>query len=152
MLNPENITQEAYETVVKDMGQVARDPNEVANQLREISSVYGYYYGIMIKAKRFLDNSEDALENYKASARTAKRSEGVKLTAVAAEDYVQSLELTGELNNEVLRLREGYSYAKGICSSLDMKKDMLVQLSANSRQESNPVSYTHLTLPTIYSV
>ena len=91
MLDPENITQESYESAIKDVGQVAR---------------------------------------------TTKRSEGVKLTAVAAEDYVQSLELTGELNNEVRRLKEGYGYAKGICSTLEMKKDMLVQLSANSRQES----------------
>ena len=136
MLDPENITQESYESAIKDVGQVARDPNEVANQLREISALYGYYYGVMIKTKRLLDNAEDALENYKASARTSKRSEGVKLTAVAAEDYVQSLELTGELNNEVRRLKEGYGYAKGICSTLEMKKDMLVQLSANSRQES----------------
>ena len=136
MLDPENITQESYESAIKEVGQVARDPNEVANQLREISALYGYYYGVMIKTKRLLDNAEDALENYKASARTSKRSEGVKLTAVAAEDYVQSLELTGELNNEVRRLKEGYGYAKGICSTLEMKKDMLVQLSANSRQES----------------
>ena len=136
MLDPNNITLETYEDTVKEMGQVARDPNEVADQLREISALYGYYYGIMIKAKRLLDNAEDALENYNASARTDKRSDGVKLTAIAAEDYVQSLELTGELNKEVLRLKEGYGYAKGICSTLEMKKDMLVQLSANSRQES----------------
>jgi hypothetical protein len=136
MLDPENITQESYERTIENIGRVARDPNEVADQLREISALYGYYYGIMIKAKRLLDNAEDTLENYKASARTNKRGEGVKLTAVAAEDYVQSLELTGELNNEVRRLKEGYGYAKGICSTLEMKKDMLVQLSANSRQES----------------
>ena len=136
MLDPNNITQDIYQTIIKGMGQVARDPNEVADQLRKISALYGYYYGIMVKSKRLLDNAEAALENYKSSARTEKRSEGVKLTAVAAEDYVQSLELTGELNNEVLRLKECYGYAKGICSTLDMKKDMLVQLSANSRQES----------------
>jgi len=136
MLDPNNITQKLYQGVIEDVGRVARDPNEIADQLREISSLYGYYYGVMIKTKRLLDNAEDALENYKASARTSKRSEGVKLTAVAAEDYVQSLEPTGELNEEVRRLKEGYGYAKGICSTLEMKKDMLVQLSANSRQES----------------
>ena len=136
MLDPNNISLESYQNVVSEMAQVARDPNEVADQLRKISALYGYYYGIMVKSKRLLDNAEAALENYKSSARTEKRSEGVKLTAVAAEDYVQSLELTGELNNEVLRLKECYGYAKGICSTLDMKKDMLVQLSANSRQES----------------
>lgn len=136
MLDPNNITQKLYQGVIEDIGRVARDPNGVADQLREISSLYGYYYGIMIKTKRLLDNAEDALENYKASARSSKRGEGVKLTAVAAEDYVQSLEPTRELSEEVRRLKEGYGYAKGICSSLEMKKDMLVQLSANSRQES----------------
>jgi len=136
MLDPNNITLEAYQSTVADIGQVARDPNEVANQLREISALYGYYYGIMIKAKRLLDNSEDALEGFKAASRKMKREEGVKLTAVAGEDYVNSLGETEKLNQEVLRLRECYGYAKGICSTLDMKKDMLVQLSANSRQES----------------
>jgi hypothetical protein len=136
MLDPNNITLETYQSTVADIGQVARDPNEVANQLREISALYGYYYGIMIKAKRLLDNSEDALEGFKAASRKMKREEGVKLTAVAGEDYVNSLGETEKLNQEVLRLRECYGYAKGICSTLDMKKDMLVQLSANSRQES----------------
>jgi hypothetical protein len=136
MLDPNDINLENYQNVVSDMGQVARDPNEVADQLREISALYGYYYGIMIKAKRLLDNAEDALEAFKAVTRTNKRGEGVKLTAVAAEDYVNSLSSTEDLNKEVLRLKEGYGYAKGICSTLEMKKDMLVQLSANSRQES----------------
>tara|TARA_R100001460_G_scaffold25141_2_gene50514 strand:- start:1224 stop:1646 length:423 start_codon:yes stop_codon:yes gene_type:complete len=136
MLDPNNISLESYQNVVSEMAQVARDPNEVANQLREISALYGYHYGIMIKAKRLLDNAEDALESFKAVTRNNKRGEGVKLTAVAAEDYVNSLESTEDLNKEVLRLKEGYGYAKGICSTLEMKKDMLVQLSANSRQES----------------
>tara|TARA_Y100001938_G_scaffold144885_1_gene220438 strand:- start:464 stop:886 length:423 start_codon:yes stop_codon:yes gene_type:complete len=136
MLDPNTITQDTYQSIIKEVSRVARDPNEVANQLREISALYGYYYGIMIKSKRFLDDAEDILEKHKSTSRNEKRSEGVKLTAVAAEDYVNSLELTDQLNNEVLRLKECYGYAKGICSTLDMKKDMLVQLSANSRQES----------------
>jgi len=105
MLDPNNITLETYQSTVADIGQVARDPNEVANQLREISALYGYYYGIMIKAKRLLDNSEDALEGFKAASRKMKREEGVKLTAVAGEDYVNSLGETEKLNQEVLRLR-----------------------------------------------
>lgn len=136
MLDPNNITQDLYQYTIKTLGEVARDPNGVADELREISATHGYYYGIMIKTKRLLDDAEDALENYKASARASKRDEGVKLTAVAAEDYVQSLEPTRDLSNEVRRLKECYGYAKGICSTLEMKKDMLVQLSANSRQES----------------
>jgi len=133
---PEALNQGTYQYIVDVISKVARDPHEAANQLSNISSQYAYYYGIMIRTKRLLDDAEDALENFKASSRTSRRSEGVKLTAVAAEDYVQSLELTGDLNNKVRHRKESYGYAKGICNTLEMKKDMLIQLSANTRQES----------------
>lgn len=134
--DPKELNQDAYQYIVSIISKVARDPNAAADQLSNISSQYAYYYGIMIRAKRFLDDAEEALENFKASARTEKRSDGVKLTAVAAEDYVNSLELTGDLNSKVRHLKESYGYAKGLCNTLEMKKDMLIQLSANSRQES----------------
>jgi len=134
--DPESLNQDTYQYIVDIVSKVARDPNTAADQLSNISSQYAYYYGIMIRTKRLLDDCEDALENFKASARTSRRSEGVKLTAVAAEDYVQSLDLTNDLNDQVRRSKESYGYAKGICNTLEMKKDMLIQLSANSRQES----------------
>ena len=134
--DPESLNQDTYQYIVDIVSKVARDPNTAADQLSNISSQYAYYYGIMIRTKRLLDDCEDALENFKASARTSRRDEGVKLTAVAAEDYVQSLDLTNDLNDQVRRSKESYGYAKGICNTLEMKKDMLIQLSANSRQES----------------
>ena len=134
-IDPASLTHDIYDDVVSVVSTVARDPDKAADQLSYISSQYGYYYGIMIRAKR-LDNAVEALESFKAEARTSKRNSGVKLTVAAAEDHVNSLEETFELNSEINRLKEGYGYAKGICNSLEMKKDMLIQLSANSRQES----------------
>jgi len=40
-----------------------------------------------------------------------------------------------DLYNLVSKNEEIYGLMKGICSTLDHKKDMLVQLSANKRQE-----------------
>ena len=134
-IDPASLTHDIYDDVVSVVSTVARDPDKAADQLSYISSQYGYYYGIMIRAKRLLDNAVEALESFKAEARTSKRNSGVKLTVAAAEDHVNSLEETFELNSEINRLKEGYGYAKGICNSLEMKKDMLIQLSANSRQE-----------------
>jgi len=125
-----------YLHVIGVTSKVAREPNMAADQLSNISSQYGYYYGIMVRAKRLLDDAVEALEGFKAESRTQKRQESGKLTAVAAEDYVRSLQGTSDLINEINRLKEGHGYAKGICNSLEMKKDMLVQLSANTRQES----------------
>tara|TARA_R110000824_G_scaffold145430_1_gene313713 strand:+ start:1792 stop:2229 length:438 start_codon:yes stop_codon:yes gene_type:complete len=134
--DPGTLDQTIYQHIVGVISKVAREPNMAADQLSNISSQYAYYYGIMIRAKRLLDDAEEAIESFKAASRTKKREEGGKLTAVAGEDYVNSLQETLDLNNEVNRLRESYGYAKGICGCLEMKKDMLVQLSANSRQES----------------
>ena len=127
---------EIYDEICVHIGRMANDPTQVANQMCEIPTVYAYYYGIMIRIKRLLDDAEENFEEFKATARTEKRAEGAKLTAVAGEDYVNSLEESQNFTSEIRHLREAYGYAKGICNTLDMKKDMLVQLSANSRQES----------------
>jgi len=129
------LSKETFNTVCAKIMKISTHPGEIEEQLSEIPALYSYYYGIMIRAKRILDYAEDDLEKHKALSRTEKRKE-VKLTAIAGEDFVNSLPETVALNNEVFRLREVYGYAKGICGSLEMKKEMLVQLSANSRQES----------------
>jgi len=134
-IDPGTLNQDIYQHVITVISKVAREPNMAADQLSNISSQYGYYYGIMIRAKRLLDNAVETLESFKAESRTLKRESGVKLTVAAAEDHVNSLKETFELTSEITRLKESYGYAKGICNSLEMKKDMLIQLSANSRQE-----------------
>jgi hypothetical protein len=130
------LNHEVYDEICVHIGRLASDPTQVANQMCEIPTVYAYYYGIMIRIKRLLDDAEENFEEFKATARTEKRAEGAKLTAVAGEDYVNSLQESQNFTSEIRHLRESYGYAKGICNTLDMKKDMLVQLSANSRQES----------------
>jgi len=130
------LNREIYDEICVHIGRLASDPTQVANQMCEIPTVYAYYYGIMVRVKRLLDEAEETFEEFKATTRTEKRAEGTKLTAVAGEDYVNSLEESQNFTSEIRHLRESYGYARGICNTLDMKKDMLVQLSANSRQES----------------
>jgi hypothetical protein len=127
------ITLEIYNEICSELLSIGNRTN-VSDELSEIPAQFSYYHGIMIRSKRLLDNAVDAFEQYKAGARTEKRKEG-KLTAVAGEDFVNSLASTSVLNKEIQNRQEIYGYAKGICSSLEMKKDMLVQLSANNRME-----------------
>lgn len=124
------ITHEFYTHIVREITVIG----DVTAELSEITAQFSYYHGIMIRSKRLLDNALDSFEQYKSGARNEKRKE-VKLTAVAGEDFVNSLSSTATLHKEVQDRQEIYGYAKGICSSLEMKKDMLVQLSANSRME-----------------
>ena len=124
------ITHELFTHIIREIAPI----RDVTAELSEITAQFSYYHGIMIRSKRLLDNALDTFEKHKSSARNEKRKE-VKLTAVAGEDFVNSLSSTSTLHKEVQDRQEIYGYAKGICSSLEMKKDMLVQLSANSRME-----------------
>ena len=124
------ITHELFTHIIREITPI----RDVTAELSEITAQFSYYHGIMIRSKRLLDNALDTFEKHKSSERNEKRKE-VKLTAVAGEDFVNSLSSTSTLNKEVQDRQEIYGYAKGICSSLEMKKDMLVQLSANSRME-----------------
>ena len=125
------ITQDLYNDICREIIPI----RDTCLELSEITVVYSYYHGIMIRSKSILDDAMDSFEQYKSGARNEKRKEG-KLTAVAGEDFINSLPSTVSLNKDIQRKQESYGYAKGICSSLEMKKDMLVQLSANGRMES----------------
>ena len=125
-----SLDKDLYDTICEELTSIG----DVHKELSEITAQYSYYHGIMIHSKRRLDEAVDQFEQYKSGARTEKRKKG-KLTAVAGEDFVNSLSETVALNTIVQNLQESYGYAKGICSALEMKKDMLVQLSANNRME-----------------
>lgn len=129
------LTEEYYNDICADLLNIRPDSSSVSDGILNIAAQYSYYHGIMIKAKRLLDKAVEAFDQYKAVARNERRKESVKLTAAAAEDYVHSLPSCAELVTIIQHRQETYGYAKGICSSLEMKKDMLVQLSANSRME-----------------
>ena len=129
------LTEEYYNDICADLLSIDPNSSAISNGILNIAAQYSYYHGIMIKSKRLLDKAVEAFDQYKAGARNEKRKESVKLTAAAAEDYVYSLPSSAELVTIILHRQETYGYAKGICSSIEMKKDMLVQLSANSRME-----------------
>ncbi len=124
------ITFDLYNHIRAELAPVG----EVSTELSEIAAQFSYYCGIMIRSKRLLDDAVEAAEEHKAEVRTEKRKE-TKMTAVAGEDFVNSLASTSALNKEIRIRQETYGYAKGICNSLEMKKEMLVQLSANNRSE-----------------
>jgi len=129
---PLTITYNFYEVITQDLMIIG---SNVEKELEDLPVQYSYYQGILVLAKRLLDEASRKLEQYKAGVRNQKREEGVKLTAAAGEDLVNSLPGAVELHNKVLDCQETYGYAKGICNAFEVKRDMLVQLSVNNRQE-----------------
>ena len=107
----------------------------VEDELATIATVYSYYHGLMIRAKTLQDTHAQLIEQCESAVKKEARDNGPKLTAAAAEDLVNCDKDIQRLKVELIARKEIYLLLKGICDSISMKKDMLVQLSSNQRQE-----------------
>lgn len=130
--NLEALTLEQYHDVVAELSAI--DRNRIEDELEHFPAYFSYYYGLMVRSKKNVDQAIIALESYRSTFKNEIRKGGKK-TVDALNDEVNSLQEVQELNNTVSKNEEIYGLMKGICSTLDHKKDMLVQLSANKRQE-----------------
>lgn len=129
----ETLDWDTYNKVSPEICNINRDA--VEDELCDISTVYSYYHGLMVVAKSMLDESTDMMEVEQSNIRQAQRLKGVKVTAIQGEDIVNCNPAIVSFS-EIIRIRkEVYSMMKGLCDSIFMKKEMLIQLSANQRQE-----------------
>lgn len=130
--NLEALTLEQYHDIVAELSAI--DRNRIEDELEHFPAYFSYYYGLMVRSKKNVDQAIIALESYRSTLKNELRKAG-KRTVDALNDEVNSIQEIQELNNTVSKNEEIYGLMKGICSTLDHKKDMLVQLSANKRQE-----------------
>lgn len=112
------------------------DKHAIDDEMTRQASVYSYYQGLLSIAKRALDDASLNLTTFTATARKNQKGATVaKQTAKDLDDFVESsegfLEYSGFVNDAQFK----YTLLKGLVSSLDHKKDMLVQLSSNRRSE-----------------
>jgi hypothetical protein len=128
----DNLTLETYLDIVQGISKIQSD--HVVLELEGFPSEYSYYYGLMVRSKKSLDQAVNALENYRSCYKNESRKAGKK-TVEALNDEVNCQPDCVELTKEVVRRDEIHGLMKGICNTLSYKKDMLVQLSANKREE-----------------
>jgi hypothetical protein len=115
------------------------DKDALPNELARHTTVYSYYHGLLIWQKRQIDtmsnNNQAMYSLIKNNELLNNKSKGAKATASYLEDFVQSNEEYIKLKSQLIYQEEIYGYLKAICSMLEHKKDMLIQLSANLRSE-----------------
>jgi len=125
---------EKYQSIVSKLAIIDRE--SIDDELATVAVVFSYYYGLLVRSKRILDDSKTRLDHWKAKLGVDSRSTAdKKLTAKNLEDIIMANDDISSLTTDIDRNEEIYSYMKGICSTLEQRKDMLVQLSANKRQE-----------------
>lgn len=126
-----------YLDIQKNLSTI--DRHDLPSELATHATVYSYYHGLMVWQKRKLDlmssNAQAMYSLIKNNELLKNKSSGAKATATYLEDFVQSNEDYIELKHKVIYQEEIYGYLKAICSMLEHKKDMLIQLSANLRSE-----------------
>jgi len=93
----------------------------------------------MIVQKGKLDRLNNNLLHFYSSVRKdesdSNRSKGGKATAAYLDDFVNSNPEYLEFKNKIQEEEQIYLLLKSVCTMLDHKKDMLIQLSANLRSE-----------------
>lgn len=126
-----------YLDLVKDLTHLDKD--DLTGELAKHSTVYSYYHGLLIFLKARVDRTAKALESttsiLKVDAAQEHKKAGAKATATYLEDLVGSRDEVNGLKDKLISEEERYGYLKSICQALEHKKDMLIQLSANSRTE-----------------
>ena len=130
----EDFTWENYKDISDALVQY--NEFEVENEMSRQASIYSYYYGLMGMAKKMVGERSLALTRFMAQLRKeAKASSSVKLTAKDLDDLVfaddQYFRRQTALDDATLK----YELLKGLVRSLEQKKDMLQQASANKREE-----------------
>ena len=132
----DDLTWENYVMIADNVTQF--DKHEIDNELARQASVYSYYQGLLSLAKRALDDANLTLTQYTALTRKEKKeASSVKQTAKDLDDFVESRDTFLVYSKAVNDAQFKYTLLKGLVSSLEHKKDMLVQLSSNRRAETN---------------
>ena len=108
----------------------------VEDEMFRQASIYSYYYGLMSRAKRMLNECSVEITRYAANLRkVSKRESSTKLTAKDLDDIVFGDDYYSELQGRVDEATFKYEMLKGLVRALEQKKDMLQQVSANKREE-----------------
>ena len=130
----EDFTWENYKDISDAL--VTFTEYEVENEMFRQASIYSYYYGLMSMAKKMVSETSVQLTRFMSKLRKeAKRESRVKLTAKDLDDLVfandQYLVRQTAVDDSIFK----YEMLKGLVRSLEQKKDMLQQVSANKREE-----------------
>ena len=130
----EDFTWENYRDISDAL--VKFHDNNIDEEMQRQASLYSYYHGLMCAAKKSMNDLDADLTRLSAKLRSGYKSSATgKLTAKDLDDLVLADDSYGVAQSEVNEATFKYELLKGLVKSLEQKKDMLQQVSANKREE-----------------
>lgn len=130
--NSLNFDIDQYNDLMSEVSKI--DTHNINNEMAKHPATFSHYHGILTYIKKNLDKATLLLEVWQANFETDLMN-GPKRSVAQVQALIKSQAEYQSLSEEVIRLESIYNLIKSICISLDHKKDMLVQLSANGRME-----------------
>lgn len=126
-----------FPSVIKELASI--NPENIDNELVNHPKMYGYYYGIMVAAKKKLELAQVERDSINASVRQAELDRKLKADEKCTDKYLEFYVLGNqevkEKNKEVIEAEFRYNLFKALISSLEHKKDCIIQISSTKRAE-----------------
>lgn len=108
-------------------------------RMQRMAEVYAFFSNLLAYSKYILDEAEreQEVKNALISVQVMKslREQGIKPSDNKLDAYIQSSDGYSEIQQKVNEAAKNYNISKNIVDSLQMAKDMVVQLSSNRRAE-----------------
>jgi len=137
-LDFETLDFEKFEEICNKVLAINKDLIDDEMSLHSIS--YSYYQGLYIKLKHQYERNLNEFESTCSLLRNQEllrnKSSGSKATVAYLDNYIKALPEYIEGKNNLIDIEEKLGYLQTISRSMEHKKDMLVQISANRRSES----------------
>lgn len=136
-LTLEQISSSEYFTAIENIAKI--NTPLLDQELETLPSAYAYYAGLLAISKEKCDLLSLDLAKIEANARMEERAtllkRGNKITEKLLDSLVLANDTYNEKRKEMILEETRYNLIKNILTTLSYKKDMLIQLSVNTRQE-----------------
>lgn len=113
--------------------------DDCLQNLYDLPQEYACFSQLLLESKLIFERLEASLEYSYGSVRTdlreSKSKLGSKLTDKQLDNLADSVESILEIKQQLQVAKNNYEQMKEFITALNYKKDMLIQISANTRQE-----------------
>ena len=137
MLTLDEINTEAYRKLVSEISHI--EPHKMDDELAILPAVYGYYAGLLAEAKENMEilsfEADKRLAKVRLDVHVSLRKQGAKITEkiLDTESFIDEIYLNKK--EDLIKAGTKFNLVRNILTTLEYKKDMLIQLSVNTRQE-----------------
>ena len=134
----EDLDWDLYITLAESLLEI--DKFSLDNELMGHSTMYAYYAGLSERANWERKKCENEIEAYEAELKNSARSTLSKTTVAAIQDYVSTDVPLQDMKKDLEDKTYKYGLLKSLITSMQHRKDLLIQLSANSRAETRMIN------------